>query len=100
MVKHSRGYRSKTRKLLKKGPREHGLAPLGRLLYRYSIGEKVSILIDPSVHKGMPHRRYHGTVGVVVGKRGRAYVLDASLGNKKKTLIVRPQHLRPFKESL
>jgi len=96
MVKHSRGYRSRTRKLLRKKPRERGLFPLGRLLHKYEVGDKVTIIIDPSVHRGMPHRRFHGKVGVVTGVRGRSYIVEVMLGNKKKILIVRPEHLRPF----
>ena len=96
MVKHSHGYRSRTRKRLRKKPRERGLFPLSRVMYPYKVGEKVAIIIDPSVHKGMPHRRYHGRVGVVVGKRGRAYLVEIYLGEKKKMLIVRPEHMRPL----
>ncbi len=96
MVKHSHGYRSRTRKLLRKKPRERGLFPLSRILYQYEIGERVTIIIDPSIHKGMPHKRYHGKVGVIVGKRGRAYIIETYLGEKRKILIVRPEHLRPL----
>ncbi len=96
MVKRSRGYRSRTRNVLKKHPRKRGLFPPARILYEYKEGEKVAIIIDPSVHKGMPHRRYHGKVGTVVGKRGRAYVVHVRDGGKIKTLIVRPEHLRPL----
>ncbi|MCS7373805.1 MAG: 50S ribosomal protein L21e [archaeon GB-1867-097] len=96
MVKRSKGYRSKTRKLLRKKPRERGLYSLSRILYEYRKGEKVSIIIDPSVHKGMPHKRYHGKIGIILGRRGRAYIIETYLGEKKKTLIVPPQHLRPF----
>jgi len=96
LVKHSHGYRSRTRKLLRKKPRERGLFPLSRILYQYEIGERVTIIIDPSIHKGMPHKRYHGKVGVIVGKRGRAYIIETYLGEKRKILIVRPEHLRPL----
>lgn len=54
--------------------------------------------IDPSVHKGMPHRRYHGKVGVITDKRGRSYVIDITQGNAVKEIIVRPEHLKPHME--
>jgi large subunit ribosomal protein L21e len=38
-------------------------------LVEYPVGSKVVIDIDPSVHKGMPHKRYQGKVGVVLGRR-------------------------------
>jgi large subunit ribosomal protein L21e len=93
----SRGYRYKTRKLLRKRIRERGLRPLGYLLYTYRVGEKVVINIDPSSHRGMPHRRYHGRVGIITGKRGRAYVVEVIIGKAKKNLFVRPEHLMRFK---
>ena len=96
-MKKSKGYRSRTRKLLKKHVRERGLPPLSRILRVYEPGEKVSIVIDPSIHKGQPHKRFHGKIGTVVGKRGRAYVVSVKLGNSVKTLISRPEHLRPIK---
>ncbi|MEX2703841.1 MAG: 50S ribosomal protein L21e [Candidatus Freyrarchaeum guaymaensis] len=96
LMKKSKGYRSRTRKLLKKHVRERGLPPLSRILRVYEPGEKVSIVIDPSIHKGQPHKRFHGKIGTVVGKRGRAYVVSVKLGNSVKTLISRPEHLRPI----
>ncbi|MHA1238664.1 MAG: 50S ribosomal protein L21e [Candidatus Odinarchaeia archaeon] len=95
MVKKSKGYRRGIRQLLRKHPRQRGLAPLGRILYEYSIGEKVAIIIDPSVHKGQPHKRFHGKIGVIQEKRGRAYVVSVRDGKKLKCLTVRPEHIRP-----
>ena len=97
MVKHSKGYRNRTRKLLTKSPRERGAIPsLSKLMVNYQEGQYVVIKINPSTHKGMPHRRYHGKVGKVVGKRGKAYIVTLTIGKKIKTLIVRPEHLEPF----
>jgi large subunit ribosomal protein L21e len=91
----SKGYRSKTRKLLRKKTRERGLPPLGRLLRRYTVGEKVVIKIDPSIHKGMPHRRFHGKVGTILEQRGRAYYVAMKIGGKTKKVLVRPEHIAP-----
>jgi len=96
MVKRSHGYRSNTRKIMTKKPRQRGLPPLGRLLRTYNEGERVEIIIDPSVHGGQPHRRYHGRVGIIKGRRGRAYEVLTTLGKKTKMLIVRPEHIRPY----
>ena len=94
----SRGFRKKTRSLLKKKPRERGKLGLSRLLRTFEPGEKVVIKIDPSVHKGMPHRRYQGNVGVIVSKRGRAYEINVTQGDAVKEVIVRPEHLRLHSE--
>ncbi|MEB3786922.1 MAG: 50S ribosomal protein L21e [Desulfurococcales archaeon] len=96
MVRAPRGFRHRTRKLLKKHTRERGgVPPISLLLHEYNTGDKVHVIINPAIHKGMPHRRYHGKTGVVVGKRGKAYLVKLSLGKKEKILIVRPEHLRP-----
>jgi len=94
--KTSRGFQVKTRSLLKRKPRERGKTGLSKILYEYQPGERVVIKIDPSVRKGMPHRRYHGKVGIVVNKRGRAYVTSVTQGDAVKEVIIRPEHLEPF----
>jgi large subunit ribosomal protein L21e len=73
------------------------MIPLGRLLREYTVGQKVDVIIDPSVAKGQPHRRFHGKVGTILEKRGRAYVVGLKDGEKPKQLIVRPEHLVPHK---
>ena len=93
MVRRSKGYRSKTRTLFRKQPRERGKVGLSRLLRTYNPGDKVKIRIDSSVHKGMPHRRYHGRVGVIKGRRGRSYVIEIGEGKQTRTLIARPEHI-------
>ncbi len=96
MVKAPKGYRHRTRKLLRKNVRERGaIPPLSMLLIDYKPGDRVHIKINPSIVKGMPHRRFHGKTGIIVGRRGRAYIVEVYLGKKKKTLIVRPEHMMP-----
>ncbi len=96
MVKRTHGYRYKSRKLLSKRPRERGMGGLSRLLYEYNPGDKVVIDIDPTYIATAPHRRYQGKVCVVVEKRGRGYVLETHLGDKKKIIITTPEHLTPY----
>jgi large subunit ribosomal protein L21e len=96
-MRKSRGYRAGTRRLLKKEPRERGKARISKLLYEYQTGNQVVIMIDSSVAKGMPHRRYHGRVGTVIDKRGRSYVVSVTQGDATKEIIVRPEHLEPYK---
>lgn len=93
MVKRTHGYRYKTRKLLRKKPRERGMLGLSRLLYEYKPGDRVVIDIDPTFISTAPHRRYQGKVGVVVGVRGKAYVVETYLGDKKKIIITTADHL-------
>jgi large subunit ribosomal protein L21e len=95
----AKGYRRKTSYLLKRKPRERGKTGLSKVLREYEPAEKVVIKLDPSVHKGMPHRRFHGRIGVIAEKRGRSYVVNVSQGKAIKEIIVRPEHITPHKEA-
>ena len=92
-MQRSRGTRSKTRQILKKKPRARGLSPITRGFQTFETGEKVNIVIDPSIHNGMPHSRFHGLTGVVTGIRGTAYEVSVKSGNKTKMVVARPEHL-------
>ena len=96
MGRKAKGFRTKTRALLRRKPRERGKTGLSKILHQYSAGEKVVVKIDPSVHRGMPHRRYHGKVGVIVNMRGRSYVVNVTEGDASKEIIIRPEHLEPY----
>ena len=97
MVRRSRGPRVSTRYKLQKKPRERGLSPITRSLQQFNVGEKASIVIDPSYHKGQPHPRFHGLTGIITGKQGNTYKLDVKVGSKIKTLLVRSEHLKKIK---
>ncbi|RZN33710.1 MAG: 50S ribosomal protein L21e [Methanophagales archaeon ANME-1-THS] len=94
---HSHGERRNTRKKLSKKKRERGLSPISRAIQSFEPGEKVHIHIDPSIHRGMPHHRFHGKTGEVKGARGRAYIVEISDGprQRKKELFIRAEHLSP-----
>jgi large subunit ribosomal protein L21e len=89
-----------TRALLRKDPRERGRTTLSKILQSYTEGDQVVVKIDSSVQKGMPHRRYHGKIGVIMAKRGRSYVVHVTQGDATKEIIVRPEHLTPFSSSV
>lgn len=88
----SHGFRYKTRSLMKKdSPRG-----VSFLLQKYNVGQQALVIIDPRQHKGLPHRRYHGKVGIIKQVGRRAITLDVKLGKKSKTLITRFDHIKPF----
>ena len=93
-MKRSRGFRSKSRYKLTKKIRKGAMNVITRAMQTCENGEKVAIVIDPSVHHGMPHPRYHGYTGEVVGKQGRAYIIKIRDKRKIKHLIAYPEHLR------
>ena len=94
-MKKSKGFRRKTRKKLKQHPRYR--PTVTKFLQEFSIGDKVVIEQEPSSHKGMPHPRYKGRVGEIVGKRGKSYIVSMRVGGKIKKIISRPEHLKIFK---
>ena len=55
-----------------------------------------SVKLDPSMHKGMPHRRFQGQIGLVSEKKGRAYVVKVPQGEATREIIVRPEHLASY----
>ena len=89
----SKGFRYKSRSLLTK-PTGARQGPHPEIyLQEFQPGDKVAIKINPSVHRGAPHRRYHGRIGEILEKRGRAYLVRVRLGEKFKLLTVLPDHL-------
>lgn len=83
--------------MFQKRARDRGLSPITHTFQKFAVGEKASVNIDPSIHKGQPHVRFHGRTGTVVGSRGKAYLLKVQMGGKEKEIIVRPEHLRKAK---
>jgi large subunit ribosomal protein L21e len=91
---HHNGPRKKTRYKFKKDQRKRGILPVTSLIQKYEVGQKVHVVCEPSVQKGMPHRRFHGKTGTVIGQRGRAWLLSIRDGDSEKVVIARPQHLK------
>ena len=94
-MRKPKGLRADSRSLLRRKPRERGKIRLSTILHEYKPGEKIVIDLNPSIHKGMPHRRYQGKVGDIVGRRGRAYAVNIAEGNVIKKILVLPEHLKP-----
>ncbi len=93
MVRASRGLRTGTRRKLKKGARDK--FTVTPYLREFKEKERVTVNPDPSSHSGMPHIRFKGASGVVKGRRGDSYMVEVSIGSKKKTIAARPEHLDP-----
>ena len=90
----SRGYRRRTRSLLTKdSTSEQGLS---YVMGEYNVNDKVIIKINPSIVKGMPHRRYHGKIGIVEKVMRRSLLIDVKVGDKTKKIIARLEHVKPL----
>lgn len=64
------------------------------LTKKYEIGQKVAILPHPRYPSGMPHPKYKGKVGFIIGKRGGAYEIEIRDGEKLKTIIATCEHIK------
>lgn len=98
---HSFGSRARTRHMFSKGFREHGPINLSQYLMSLKVGDYVDIYANPSIHKGMPHKHYHGRTGIVfnvtktsVGLRVNKYVNGRII---EKRIHVRVEHVRKSK---
>jgi len=89
----SHGFRFRSGRKLRKRVRERGIK-IRKVLQTFKIGDTVHIDIEPASQKGMPHPRFQGKTGKVVGIRGRAYLVQITDGKKKKIVFARPEHLK------
>jgi large subunit ribosomal protein L21e len=94
MTQRTGGLRRKTRNKLRKNVREKGKINLRRYLQKFVVNDKVALVLDPSVHSGIYHPRFHGDVGLVVGKQGSCYKVEVKDGKLIKLFIVHPSHMR------
>ena len=83
--------RRRTRTLRVK-PRDRGKISIRRMLATFSDGDTVSIKINPSL-QNIPHPRFKGKTGRVVGKQGRSYYVKITDGGKTKNILVPAEHL-------
>ena len=88
--KKSHGFRARTRDKLTLKER----LTIDRILEKPNVGDKVVIKINPSFHKGMPHPRFYGRVGVIEGFRGDACIVKIIEGKKIKRIISHAVHLK------
>jgi len=65
---------------------------LKNLIKTFEIGEKVNLKMKPG-YQDIPHPRFRGKTGEVIGRQGTAYIVEIRDMNKKKKLIVTPVHL-------
>ena len=92
-AKH-KGKRSKTTHKLRKNVREKGKPTVNKMMQKFKKDDIVHVKTDPSVHKGMPFRRFTGKTGKILGTRGDCYMVEIRDINAKKKIIVHPVHLK------
>jgi len=95
-MKRSKGQRQGTRTILRRGRTEKGRVSIRRIMHEYDEGDRVAIVLDGSQQMGMPHRRFQGRTGFVQRRQGKAWVVAVKDGHMQKTVVARPEHLRPL----
>ena len=90
--KKSSGPRKRTRRIFKQ--KTDYRPTITKFIQDFPEGQSVVIDQEPSSHRGMPYKRFKGKVGKVIGKRGKAFIIEIREGNKIKKIISRPEHLR------
>ena len=94
MSKRTGGPRRGSRSKLKKNIKQRGKISLTRFFQKFVEGDRVILVAEPAVHKGMYHPRHHGRQGIVQKKRGDCYEVLVKDINKEKKFIVHPVHLK------
>jgi len=98
---HSYGVRARTRHMFAKKHRQHGPIHLSQYLMNVKVGDYVDIFADPSIHKGMPHKGYHGRTGIVfnVTKAAVGIRVNKLVNGRiiEKRIHVRIEHVRKSK---
>lgn len=90
-MRGSCGVRRRTRGLRLK-PKERGKVKIKKQMQTFKENDMASISINPSYQR-IPHPRYQGRTGRIVGSQGRAYYLEIKDGGKIKKILVTPEHL-------
>jgi large subunit ribosomal protein L21e len=94
MTTRTGGPRRKTRHKLRKNVRDKGKIRISDYLQSFKINESVALVAEPGIQSGMHHPKFQGKIGLITGKQGEAYKVKIIDGNKPKTFIVHPIHLR------
>ena len=92
----SHGTRRKARSILTKDNVVRGIS---YLLHDYKVGERVVVDVDPREHNTIPHRRFHGRIGVVEEVGRRTLKVSVRVGDKKKILQTRFNHIKPLMDN-
>ena len=76
--------------------RTKGKIPLSKYFKKYEDGDTVAVVKELGVRAAFP-MRIVGKTGKVVGSRGAYKVLELKDGDKLKTFVIHPVHLKAIK---
>ena len=82
--------------LKRKSVRTGGKIKLSEYFKELKDGDRVAIVREHALQPRFP-KRIQGRTGVVIGKRGEAYIIRLKDGNKEKIHIIKAVHLKKLK---
>lgn len=94
--KKARGFRAKTRAKITASRIKPTIT---RLMRTFEVGQAVQVVINGSIHAGMPFRRFHGLTGNVTRMQGRSAIVQIKQGAQDCELIVAPIHLKEVQQT-
>ncbi|MBR9682033.1 MAG: 50S ribosomal protein L21e [Candidatus Altiarchaeota archaeon] len=95
MATKAKGFRARSRHKLGKSVRR--MPSVNKMLQEFELKERIQVVIEPAIHEGMPHPRFHGKSGIIREKRGRSYIVEIKDVRKAKLITCHPVHLKKVK---
>ncbi|MEX0932619.1 MAG: 50S ribosomal protein L21e [Candidatus Pacearchaeota archaeon] len=84
--------------MMKKKVRTRGKISFSKYFQDFENGDRVSVVIEPSMRNGLPERM-QGRTGIIESKRGRAYIVKINDQKKEKTYLIQPINLKKIKHT-
>ncbi|KAI8900708.1 ribosomal protein L21e-domain-containing protein [Globomyces pollinis-pini] len=95
---NSFGLRARTRHLFSRDFRQKGPIKLSTYMKTYKVGDIVDIKANGAIHKGMPHKYYHGKTGIIynVTKSSVGIIVHKIVGSRymEKRVNIRVEHIK------
>jgi large subunit ribosomal protein L21e len=76
----------------KKNVKTRGKIKLSRYFQEFKNGEHVAVIREHSQNPAFP-KRIQGRNGIVIGKKGKAYIIKIVDGSLEKFFAIKPIHL-------
>ncbi|NCN86452.1 50S ribosomal protein L21e [archaeon] len=77
--------------------RTRGKFSFSRYFQRFKEGDNVAVVREVSLVASFP-KRLQGRTGVVIGKRGKSYIVKIKDQAKPKDYLIAPVHLKKIKQ--
>ena len=81
----------------RKKVRTRGKIRLSRYFQNLKEGDRISVIIEPSMKLNFP-KRMQGKTGLIEGQRGKSYVVKIKDQDKEKRFLINPIHLKKVKK--